>query len=97
MRRSNSKTLSSISTDDLESLAVLSPNVNKLVQKSEIPPENVETKLLVKGVCCASEIPLVKKILGIVEGVGEVDVNVPLRQVNVTHDIRVAPVATLVG
>jgi hypothetical protein len=46
-----------------------SPKLSKLAEASELPPENVETKLLVKGVCCGSEIPLVKKILGILDGV----------------------------
>ena len=61
---------------------------------TSLPPGAAPTKtvLLVKGICCPSEVPIIEGALGALEGVSEVAVNVPQKTTIVQHDAaRVAP------
>ena len=44
------------------------------------------TVLLVKGICCPSEVPITEQALGALEGVTEIAVNVPQKKAVVRHD-----------
>ena len=58
-------------------------------------PRLTLTQLEVAGMCCQSEVALVHKKLGTMEGVVDVKVNLMLRRVAVTHDAERASAARL--
>ena len=63
------------------------------------PPTSIPleclTTILCDGICCASEIPIVKKCLGPLPGVESVQVNVIGRTVTVAHDAGLSSAQTL--
>lgn len=44
------------------------------------------TRIYVRGICCESEIPLCKKLLSTLPGVGRVEVSLTLKEVTVSHN-----------
>lgn len=46
----------------------------------------VRSKFYVSGICCASEVPAVKKIIKPIYGVSKVQINITTKMVNVQHD-----------
>ena len=49
------------------------------------PPPLARSILTCDGICCSSEVPMVKSVLEKLAGVGKIQVNVPLKQVIVHH------------
>jgi copper chaperone CopZ len=61
----------------------LDPNVGKDGQTT------VRSTIVCKGICCSSEVPELLEILEPLQGVAEVKINVPLKQVIIDHDSQV--------
>ncbi|CAL52108.2 P-type ATPase, phosphorylation site [Ostreococcus tauri] len=57
---------------------------------------STRTRLSVNGICCPSEVPLIHKILGKLEGVREVKVIVPTKTVLVEHAATAVSAETIV-
>ena len=53
------------------------------------------TQIEVAGMCCQSEVTLVHKKLGAMEGVSDINVNLMLRRIAVTHDPDACPPARM--
>ena len=53
------------------------------------------TQIEVAGMCCQSEVTLVHKKLGAMEGVFDINVNLMLRRIAVTHDPDACPPARM--
>jgi len=63
------------------------------IQKRDYQSNNnnystVRSTFTCKGICCSSEVPLIKDVLCPLIGVKEVSVNVPLKQVYVDHNTK---------
>ncbi|KAL7540531.1 hypothetical protein ACHAXR_012232 [Thalassiosira sp. AJA248-18] len=58
----------------------------------EISSRVGSSKLFVKGICCASEIPQVESILRPMEGVVEISINTTTKTVYVDHDVDIVSV-----
>ena len=56
---------------------------------------SVRSTFSAKGICCASEVPVVESLFESKKGVTSVMVNVPLRQVVVNHDPTVLPASSI--
>ena len=57
----------------------------------------VKSSLFVKGICCASECPSVKKILKQLEGVSKIQINITTKVVYVHHDVTCIQATDLVN
>jgi copper chaperone CopZ len=62
---------------------------------SNVKDSNVRSTFICNAICCASEIPAISNILQPVDGVFQVRVNVPLKNVIVDHDHRVISAADI--
>ena len=63
------------------------PRVQAAVSTSQSHEETtVRSTIVCNGICCASEVPLVRKLVDPLPGVRQVKVNVPLKQVIVDHN-----------
>jgi copper chaperone CopZ len=56
---------------------------------SNVKESNVRSTFICNAICCASEIPAINDILQPVDGIFQVRVNVPLKNVIVDHDFRI--------
>ena len=56
----------------------------------------VRSTILCKGICCSSEVPELMEILTPVNGIAEVKVNVPLKQILIDHDVGVISATKIV-
>ena len=71
------------------------------VSDASIKPPTVSTAaarrtvLNVQGICCASEVPVIEKALGVLPGVQQVSVNVIGKKATVQHDAALTPPQTL--
>ena len=68
----------------------ISTNVNE-------PPSSVRTRLRVAGICCSSEVPIVRSIIKPLPGVRKVGINVATKVVFIDHDPTIITAKLLVG
>ena len=57
----------------------------------------VRSTILCKGICCSSEVPELMELLTPINGIAEVKVNVPLKQIILDHDCRVISATQIVN
>ena len=68
----------------------ISTNINE-------PPSSVRTRLRVAGICCSSEVPIVRSIIKPLPGVRKVGINVATKVVFIDHDPTIITAKLLVG
>ena len=56
----------------------------------------VRSTIICKGICCSSEVPELLEILEPLQGVAEVKINVPLKQVIIDHDSQIISATQIV-
>jgi copper chaperone CopZ len=56
----------------------------------------VRSTIVCKGICCSSEVPELLEILEPLQGVAEVKINVPLKQVIIDHDSQIISASQIV-
>ena len=54
------------------------------------PP--IVTEIEVSGMCCTSEVDLIQRKVGVLTGVQDIKVNLPMRRIAVTHDAAAVPI-----
>ena len=78
-------------SSDIEATAAITdseaPAAPPAVAGSDEPraPPPIVTEIEVSGMCCSSEVDLIRHKLGVLAGVHDIKVNLPMRRIAVTH------------
>ncbi|CAD7932834.1 unnamed protein product [Amoebophrya sp. A120] len=58
--------------------------------------DSTRSRIFIRGICCASEVPMCERILYAMPSVTSVNISVPLREATIEHNEYLAPAKTLV-
>jgi copper chaperone CopZ len=67
------------------------------MESGEGQPMWVRSQFYVRGICCASEVPVIKKIVKPLVGVSKLQINITTKMVHVQHDASVISAQVIAG